>query len=424
LPSKQPSNPITTGIRRAIDADAPAIAAILPQAATSQGAVERATFVLDDADSLIGVLVLSQSNDRLWIEAIAVSPDRLRRGHGKTLMAFAEAAAREIGLRTLAVRTTDSAVFFASLGFVAEPAGMVKRLRGGALARAMQHLEAVGVPLFGVGSAPPGRTLYYRCVWIGFALLIGLGSLSLAASNSDALTLGRIVFAVVLSATGVLFALWQSWLMVSAPLSIVTKIGGATAVLAIAFALYGKAAPEVLDVISTYRNDAHAGDLRVISDGPTLMLKGMPGKDADTAVRRALEDNPAIREVVLEGGGDRLAPAYEIYRLIHNHRLATHVDHTCAAACVLMFLGGVDRSISANAILSFRQAGSPGMDRVRTYERNQQLEKLLAVQAGLSPLFVQRVLATAPDSVWTPTIDELLAGRVIQRVRPTKEQAK
>jgi len=92
LPSKQPVNPATTGIRRAIDVDAPAIAAILPQAATSQGAAERATFVLDDADGLIGVLLLSQSNDRLWIEAIAVSPDRLRQGHGKTLVAFAEAA--------------------------------------------------------------------------------------------------------------------------------------------------------------------------------------------------------------------------------------------------------------------------------------------------------------------------------------------
>jgi len=301
---------------------------------------------------------------------------------------------------------------------------MVKHLRGGALARAMQHLEAVGVPLLKVGSAPPGRTLYYRCVWIGFALLVGLGSLSLAASNSDALTLGRIVFTVVLSVAGTLFALWQSWLMVSAPRSIATKAGGAAAALVVAFALYSKAAPEIFGIMNAYRSNADAGDLQVISDGAVLTLKGRPGKDADTAVRRALEDNPAIREVILEGDGDRLDPAYEIYRLIHNHRLATHVDRTCAAACALMFLGGIDRSVSANAILSFRQAGSPGMDRSRAYERNQQLEKLLAVQAGLSPSFVQRVLATAPDSVWTPTIDELLAGRVIQRVGPAKEQAK
>jgi N-acetylglutamate synthase-like GNAT family acetyltransferase len=423
LPSKQPANPATAGIRRATDADAPAIAAILPQA-ISQDAAERATFVLEGAEDPIGVLVLSQDNDRLWIETIAVSPGWLRRGHGKTLIAFAEAAARETGCRILAVRETNAAAFFASQGFTAEPAGMMKRLRGGALTRAMQHLEAVGVPLFKVGPAPPGRTLYYRYVWIGFALLVGLGSLSLAASNADTLTLGRIVFTVVLSVASALFALWQSWLMVSTPLSSVTKIGGAAAALAIAFALYGKAVPEVLDVISAYRSDADAGDLRVSVEGTTLTLEGKPGKGADAAVNQALEDHPEIREVVLEGGGDRLDPAYEIYRLIHNHRLATHVDRTCAAACALMFLGGIDRSVSANAILSFRQAGSPGMDRIRAYERNQQLEKLLAVQAGLAPPFVQRVLATPPDSVWTPSIDELLAGRVIQRVGLAKEQAK
>ena len=380
--------------------------------------------MLEDAGDPIGVLVLSQDNDRLWIETIAVSPDRLRLGHGKTLIAFAEAAARETGCRILAVRKTNAAAFFTSQGFTAEPAGMMKRLRGGALTRAMQHLEAMGVPLFKVGSAPPGRTLYYRYVWIGFALLVGLGSLSLAAANADALSLGRIVIAIALPVAGALFAWWQSWLMVTTPRSIVIKAGGVAAALAITFALYGKAAPEVFDIISAYRSDADAGDLQVSSDGTRLTLKGRPGKGADSAVRRALEDNPAIREVILEGDGDRLAPAYEIYRLIHNHRLATHVDRACAAACALMFLGGIDRSVSANASLSFRQAGSPGMDKVRAYERNQQLEKLLAVQAGLAPSFVQRVLATAPDSVWTSTIDELLAGRVIQRVGPAKEQSK
>jgi hypothetical protein len=89
-----------------------------------------------------------------------------------------------------------------------------------------------------------------------------------------------------------------------------------------------------------------------------------------------------------------------------------------------MFLGGVDRTIAADAVLSFHQAGLPGMDKVQGYERNQQLEKVLAVQTGLAPSFVQRVLATPPDSVWTPTIDELLAGRVIQRAGPAREQAK
>lgn len=419
MPSRQPPAPSATAIRRAVEADAPMLAAILPQGA-SRG---DAAFLLEDADGVIGALTVSQGPDRLWIEALAVAPGKRRRGHGTTLLAFAEAAAREVGLRSLEVRTMGAESFFARHGFAITPTIQKKLPRGGAFQRAMRHLEAVGVPLLKIGSAPPGRTLYYRGVWTGLSLLAGLGSLSLAA-HADAPTLGRLVFAAALAAACILFALWQSCLMIATPRSIATTAAGAIAALAVAIAVYGKGAPQLGDIVIAYRAGAAAGDLAVVVDGATLALKGTPGKAAEAAVRRALEASPAIREVVLEGGGDRLDPAYGIYRLIHNRRLATRVDRTCVDACTIMFLGGVDRSISAEAVLSFRQAGLPGMDRVDAYERNQQLERLLAVQAGLAPSFVQRVLATPPGSVWTPSIDELLAGRVIQRVGPAREQAR
>ncbi len=422
--SQQPSTASSIDIRRAIDADAPAIAAIVPQAATLLVAAERATFVLDSADGLIGVLVLAQSGDHLWIETIVIAPEKRRRGHGKTLMVFAEAAAREIGFRELEVRTTAAAPFFATQGYTTGPSGLTKRLRGGALYRATQHLEAVGVPLLKVGSAPPGRTLYYRGVWIGFALFIGLGSLSLASSSTDALTLLQIIFAATLSTICALFSLWQIWLMLAAPRSLSTMAGGLAAALVIGIMLYSKAMPQFREVMSAYRSDAGAGALQVSSDGHTLLLRGTPGRGSVAAVRGALDAGSTIREVVLEGTGDRLDPAYEIYHMIHNRRLATRVDRACASACAVMFLGGVDRSIAADAVLSFHQAGLPGLDKIQAYERNQQLEKVLTLQAGLAPSFVQRVLATPPDSVWTPTIDELLAGRVIQRVGPAREQAK
>ena len=374
--------------------------------------------MLEDAGGLIGVLVLSQGDDRLWIEAIAVAAGKRRQGHGTTLLAFAEAAAREIGLRTLEFRSAEYRPFFIQHGFSPGPTFLKKLPRGGALHRAMQHLEAVGVPLLRVGSAPPARTLYYRGVWAGLAMFIGLGGLSLAASASPA-TPAHVIFTAALGAVCLLFALRQSWLMLA-----VTRTGGVVAILAIAAALYGKAMPQIHDIAGSLGRDAAAGDFQVGTMGATLMLKGTPGAGADSAVRRVLEADPAIREVVIEGAGDRLDPAYEISRLIRNRRLATHVDRGCAAACAIMFLGGVERSISGDAVLSFRQAGLPGMDKVQAYERNQQLERLLAVQAGLEASFVQRVLATPIGSVWTPSIDELLAGRVIKRVGPAKEQSR
>lgn len=56
----------------------------------------------------------------------------------------------------------------------------VKRIRTGKLARMIDHLEALGVPLWRDGAAPFDLTLYYRGVWAAMALLVGFGSITLA----------------------------------------------------------------------------------------------------------------------------------------------------------------------------------------------------------------------------------------------------
>ena len=71
--------------------------------------------------------------------------------------------------------------FATALGF----AGGAKTISTGALARARDHLEAVGVPLLRDGTASVSQTLYYRGVWAAVALLIGLGSVSLAVFSGS-----------------------------------------------------------------------------------------------------------------------------------------------------------------------------------------------------------------------------------------------
>ncbi len=50
------------------------------------------------------------------------------------------------------------------------------------------------------------------------------------------------------------------------------------------------------------------------------------------------------------------------------------------------------------------------------YESNRDLRRFLLGFARLTPAFVDRVIATPPDEIWVPTPQELLAGRVINRV--------
>jgi hypothetical protein len=136
---------------------------------------------------------------------------------------------------------------------------------------------------------------------------------------------------------------------------------------------------------------------------------------SEEAVRRALEQHKSIREVVLEGPGGRAAVGFEIFRMIRRARLATRVDTACASACTIAFLGGVERTVSPSGRLGFHRASFPGMDDDDMHESNRGIRNFLVYSARLTPDFARRVIDTPSASIWIPTREELLAGKVITR---------
>ena len=64
-------------------------------------------WVLDEGDRLSGVLELIAKPDVMWIENVAVAPDRQGRGLGRRLLAHAEAQARERGLTAMGLLTNE-----------------------------------------------------------------------------------------------------------------------------------------------------------------------------------------------------------------------------------------------------------------------------------------------------------------------------
>jgi hypothetical protein len=408
-------------VRRATPADAAAIATFAPGLPPPAMADDRATFVIDGADGPFAVIALVQHRDHLQIEHLVVTaPDAP--DHARTLVAFAEAAARAVGVRE--VRLPQGALpedFAASLGY----ADGFKTISTGALARARDHLEAIGIPLWRDGTASVAQTLYYRGVWAAVALLIGLGSVSLAVFSGSQTTLFHIVVPAVLCVGASVFAVWQIVLTAAAarrsggmaiPLAAIVLAGAA--VLAIGTLLYDRAVPALAELWNIYNGDEELSDLAVSvsPDGTTLHVDGTYGMDSDQVVRQALEQNPKVRAVVLAGPGGRIGAGFGISRLIRNRRLATRVDTACASACTIAFLGGVDRSISAGAKLGFHRASFPGMSADDMFEANRDMKRYLTMSAGIAPDFAQRVLDTPGDSIWVPTPEELLAARVIKRV--------
>lgn len=409
-------------VRRASAADADSIARTFPglpsPASTSD---TRAIFLIDGETGPLGAVVLEQAADHLALGPLAHASDGEHQEVTRVLIAFTEMTARAIGIRE--VRLVGAAVppaLAASLGY----RDGAKRIGTGKLARMIDHLEALGVPLWRDGAAPFDLTLYYRGVWAAMALLVGFGSITLAVFGPGEVSLLHVLGPALLCLGASAFAFVQVCLIAIAarrraavPIALGIFVAAALSIAGIGGLFYGRAVPAIGELWAIYTGDEALDTLAVTvsPDGTALTVEGAYGTGSAEAVRRALDKHPSVRRVVLAGPGGRIGTAFEINRMIRNRRLATRVDTACASACTIAFLGGNDRSISPTGRLGFHQGSFPGLSSNDLYESNRDMRRFL-VASGVTPEFAQRVIDTPPNEIWMPTPQELLAGRVVQRV--------
>jgi hypothetical protein len=404
----------TPHIRRASEADAAAIAAIVPGLVPSATAERRATFVIDGEGGITAVLELVQADDHMLVEHFR-APDQAQ---ARLLALFIDAAARGVGSKE--IRLAPGALDDAPARTLGYQNGRRKVRHG--------HLEAIGVPLWRDGSAPLSQSLYYRGVWAAIALLVGLGSVSIAVFSGGALTWAHIALPALLCAVGTLFAIWQIYLVVKAgersghrSIFALTAGVAAATVFLIGLTVWDRAVPALGEMWNLYTGDARLGgelSVTVSPDGRTLYVEGVYGLRSEDAVRQALAENQDIREVVLAGPGGRASSGFELFRMFRERKLATRVNTACASACTIAFLGGVERSIGPKGRLGFHRASFPGMGDSDMYESNRGIRRFLIYSARLTPEFADRVFNTPAASIWVPTTQELLAGGVINRVNP------
>ena len=79
-------------------------------------------FVLTEAESIIGVLVLVEKEQSLLLDNVAVHPDYQGRGFGRKLIELAEAEALRLGFSNITLYTnlemTQNIELYKKLGFV------------------------------------------------------------------------------------------------------------------------------------------------------------------------------------------------------------------------------------------------------------------------------------------------------------------
>jgi GNAT superfamily N-acetyltransferase len=112
-------------LRRATAEDVPAVTALVRSAYEgytsligrtpfpmltnyAEAVAEHEVWLVDGDDGTLAALIeLIEERDRLWIENVAVDPERQRQGLGRRLLAWAEAEARRRGIPELGLLTNE-----------------------------------------------------------------------------------------------------------------------------------------------------------------------------------------------------------------------------------------------------------------------------------------------------------------------------
>jgi len=156
-------------------------------------------------------------------------------------------------------------------------------------------------------------------------------------------------------------------------------------------------------------NDAR---MALSEDGTRLDVVGNLTAGSADRFAVAVAGAPRLASVALDSDGGRIFEGQRMAALIQERGLDTHVDEHCASACTFVLIAGHRRVAGRGASIGFHQPSFPGMGED---DRTLMIEDMRALyrEGGIGDAFLERVLAVAPDDMWYPTHDELIAARVI-----------
>ncbi|MBM0105906.1 hypothetical protein JM946_14335 [Steroidobacter sp. S1-65] len=156
-------------------------------------------------------------------------------------------------------------------------------------------------------------------------------------------------------------------------------------------------------------------ETQLTRDRRGLVLSGNLGAGSADKIRAVLDQEPDVETLVLETPGGRVGEAALIARLVRERKLKTYVEGRCESACTVILIAGVDRAVTASAVIGFHRASFPGMsaslDKAMTDDLIEQYRA-----AGLPEDFLAQVRDTRADDMWYPTREELLGAHAIDRV--------
>ena len=155
-------------------------------------------------------------------------------------------------------------------------------------------------------------------------------------------------------------------------------------------------------------NYGSAYTLTIDDAGDTLAIQGDVLYGLAEEVADVLEQSPNITVISLDSPGGYIAAGIQLRDVIASHKLSTYVESECSSACTDIFMGGVDRIFSYNALLGFHRSDMPFWDEQDTQDTIDELLKY-----GVSEEFANRVAQVDNDDMWYPALEELISNNIV-----------
>lgn len=159
-------------------------------------------------------------------------------------------------------------------------------------------------------------------------------------------------------------------------------------------------------------------NIKVVSNGTIIYFSGDLGFGAAADVKEIIEDKPNIEGIILDSLGGRVIEGRKLSKIILENDLDTYSIEGCYSACGTAFVSGKKRYLARGANLGFHQynAGEFESSIPSDMTMEQEIDRSIYRQKGISENFLRRLFDTDKDDMWYPTIPELVEANVVHGV--------
>jgi hypothetical protein len=148
-------------------------------------------------------------------------------------------------------------------------------------------------------------------------------------------------------------------------------------------------------------------------EGDQVIITGRMSWGLFDKFKRALAENDQLQTVVLNSSGGHFGVGRQMADMINEQGLDTLTTETCVSACTFAYLGGHRRTLQKGGRLGYH---APSGNTDYALANNAARTVVVLRAANVPDDFIQHGLATPADSMWYPTIDELVQANIVTDV--------